>query len=82
MLMPRMKGPPGGPGYHFTKTRTNFHVLGTRAAAFLFLDRSAVCLLRARGRGIPSALGLREGMGGGGVNAVGHGRFQVGIRRY
>ena len=27
------------------------HVLGTRAAAFLFLDGSAVCLLRARGVG-------------------------------
>ena len=25
------------------------HVLGTRAAAFLFLDGSAVCFLRARG---------------------------------
>ena len=25
------------------------HVLGTHAAAFLFLDGSAVCLLRARG---------------------------------
>ena len=42
----------------------NATVLGTHAAAFLFLDGSAVCLLRARGRGIPSALGFREGMGG------------------
>ena len=30
------------------------HVLGTRAAAFLFLDGSAVCFSRARGIGIPS----------------------------
>ena len=28
------------------------HVLGTRAAAFLFLDGSAVCFSRARGIGI------------------------------
>ena len=40
------------------------HVLGTHAAAFLFFDRAAVFLLRARGRGIPSALGFREEMGG------------------
>ena len=40
------------------------HVLGTHAAAFLFLDGSAVCLFRARGRGIPSVLGFREGMEG------------------
>ena len=39
------------------------HVLDTCAAAFLFLDGSAVCLLRARGTGIPSALGFCEGMG-------------------
>ena len=40
------------------------HILGTRAAAFLFLGGSAVCLLRARGGGIPSALGFQEGMRG------------------
>ena len=41
------------------------HVLGTRAAAFLFLDGSAVFVLRARGsRDIPSTFGFREGMDG------------------
>ena len=43
----------------------NAIVLGTRAAAFLFLDGSAVLVLRARGkRDIPSTLGFREGMEG------------------
>ena len=67
-LRPRMKGPPGGPGCQFCKDPNealHCHVLGTRAAAFLFLNGSAVCLLHARGSGIPSALGFREGMGGG-----------------
>ena len=62
-----MKGPPGGPGCQFCKDPNEVlhcHVVGTRAAAFLFLDGSAVCLLRARGRGIPSVLGFQEGMGG------------------
>ena len=41
------------------------HILGTLAAAFLFLDGSAVYVLRARGSGdIPSPLGFREGMEG------------------
>ena len=43
----------------------NAIVLGTRAAAFLFLDGSSVLVLRARGeRDIPSTLGFREGMEG------------------
>ena len=51
ILMPIMKGPPGGPGCHSKDPNAIVLVLGTRAAAFLFLDGSAVCLLRARGVG-------------------------------
>ena len=41
------------------------HVLGTRAAAFLFFDGFVVCLLCARGsRDIPSALRFQKGMEG------------------
>ena len=62
--MPRMKPPPWGPRMSFPKDPNN--VLNTLAAVFLFLGESAVCLLRARGRGrwrgIPSALEFREGM--------------------
>ena len=57
ILMPILKGPPGGPGCHYKDP--NALVLGTRAAAFLFLDGSAVLVLRARGeRDIPSILGF------------------------
>ena len=63
--MPRTKGPPGGQGFYKDPNGVlHYHVLGTHAAALFFLDRYAVCLLRTRGRGIPSVLGFREGMGG------------------
>ena len=59
--------PPWRPRMSFYKDPNGVlhcHVLGTCAAAFLFLNGSAVCLLRASGRGIPSVLGFWEGMGG------------------
>ena len=52
ILMPRMKGSPGGPVYKDPNAVLHCHVLGTCAAAFLFLVGSAVFVLRARGRGI------------------------------
>ena len=58
------EGPPWRPRMSFSKD-PNAIVLGTRAAAFLFLDGSAVLVLRARGeRDSPSTLGFREGMEG------------------
>ena len=56
-------------------------VMGTRAAAFLFLDGFAVFALRVRGsRYIPSTLGFWEGMEG--PLRLGSRRLQTGTRRY
>ena len=75
------EGAPWGPRMSFSKD-PNAIVLGTRAAAFLFLDGSAVLVLRARGeRDSPSTLGSREGMDGV-VYAVGRERLRAGILRY
>ena len=61
-----IEGPPWGPRMSLYKDPNgvlHYHVLSTRVAALLFVVGSAVCLLRVRGREIPSALGFREGMG-------------------
>jgi len=58
------EGPPWGPRMSFSKD-PNAIVLGTHAAALLFLGGSTVLVLHARGeRDIPSTLGFREGMEG------------------
>ena len=75
-----IKGPPLGPQDVAYKD-PNATVLGTRAAAFLFLDGSAVFVLRARGsRDIPSTLGFWEGMEG--PLTPWQRTPQAGIRRY
>ena len=52
-----------------SKVVPHCHILGTCAAAFLFLDGSAVCLLRARGG--RDSIRLRvPGGDGGAVNVL------------
>ena len=67
ILRPIMKGPPGGPGCQFCKgpnKALHCHVLGTRAAAFLFIDGSAVRLLRVRGSRDSICIRVPRGDGG------------------
>ena len=77
ILKPILKAPLGA--QDVTCKAPNATVLGTRAAAFLFLDGSAVFVLRARGRGIRQPSGS-----GRGLRAVyaGHGCLLAKIRGY